>query len=155
MPHRQQIGSWIWDIRTGAEQWSDAQYDLLGYRPRAIAPTYDTFKQALHPDDKEHVLAMVAASLKGQATYRIGCRIIRPDGDVVRVLCAGDVVRDSKGRAVRMAGTMARVRQCEERRRMVLSSDLHSAVRRVSIISGLSVEQIAQLAISEKYRKAS
>lgn len=153
MPHRQQIGSWIWDIRTGAEQWSDQQYDLLGYRPRAIAPTYDTFKQALHPDDRERVLAMVAASLKGSATYRIGCRIIRPDGDIVRVLCAGDVVRDSRGRAVRMAGTMVRVRQ--EVGEVVLSSDLHSAVRHVSAISGLSVEQIAQLAISAKYPKAS
>lgn len=103
------LGSWIWNMRTDDEEWSDGQYRLFGYEPGAVRPTYETFKRALHPDDKDRVLAAVAATIEQGRTYRVPCRIVRPDGAVVRVVCAGDVVRDGDGRAVMMAGTVVPV----------------------------------------------
>lgn len=125
------IGSWIWDMLTDEEEWSDEQCRLFGYEPQSIRPTYETFKQALHPSDRDRVLAAVAATLERGAPYRVPCRIVRPRGEVIHVVCAGDVMRDEEGRPVRMAGTVApvrrlvtlagtevdRVRQCAERNR--------------------------------------
>lgn len=103
------FGSWIWDMRTDQEEWSDGQYQLFGYRPREIRPTYDTFKAALHPEDGARVLAAVSATIKKGTAYRVPCRIIRRPGDVVHVVCAGDVVRDTNGEPVMMAGTVVPV----------------------------------------------
>lgn len=105
------FGSWIWDMRTDQEEWSDGQYRLFGYRPREIRPTYDTFKVALHPEDRARVLAAVSATIEQGQTYRVPCRIIRRPGDVVHVICAGDVVRDTGGEPVMMAGTVVPVRR--------------------------------------------
>ena len=33
------IGSWDWDMITGAETWSDELYRIFGYAPQAITPT--------------------------------------------------------------------------------------------------------------------
>lgn len=145
------FGSWIWDMRTDEEEWSDGQYLLFGYRPREIRPTYETFKSALHPEDRPRVLSAVSATIQKGTTYRVPCRIIRRPGDVVHVVCAGDVVRDSNGEPVRMAGTVVPVRRREGV--IAVSSDLHAAVRQVAAVSGMSFERIAELAIQAKYRK--
>lgn len=146
------FGSWIWDMRTDEETWSDGQYQLFGYEPREIRPTYDTFKAALHPEDRARVLQAVSATVQKGTTYRVPCRIIRRPGDVVHVICAGDVVRDTNGEPVMMAGTVVPVWKQEGM--IAVSSDLHAAARQAAAISGLSFERIAELAIQAKYHKA-
>lgn len=128
------FGSWIWDMRTDEETWSDGQYQLFGYEPRSIRPTYDTFKQALHPEDRERVLSAVSATVQKGTTYRVPCRIIRRPGDVVHVICAGDVVRDTNGEPVMMAGTVVPVRKRETV--ITLASQEAELVRRAAEKSG-------------------
>ena len=144
------FGSWIWDMRTNEEEWSDGQYLLFGYRPREIRPTYDTFKQALHPEDRARVLSAVSSTIKRGTTYRVPCRIIRRPGDVVHVVCAGDVVRDANGEPIRMAGTLVPMRRREGV--IAVSSDLHAAVRRAARMSGQPVQDLIALALRSRLR---
>ncbi len=100
------LGSWEWDIVTGAERWSDEQFRVFGYAPNQITPTYDLFLRALHPDDLPRVREAVDAALHRRVSYNIDCRIIRPSGEVRHVNCRGLVHRNVDGQPIRMTGTV-------------------------------------------------
>ena len=100
------IGSWDWDLRTGAHTWSDEQFRIFGYAPQAITPTYDTFRKALHPDDRTPVFQAVEATVAHDLPYDIECRIICPSGEERTIHCRGKVTRDTLGKPIHMAGTV-------------------------------------------------
>jgi len=100
------LGSWDWDIATGAERWSDEQYRIFGLDPAHTKPTYSTFLTALHPDDRERVEQAVAKTLRYDTRYNIECRIIRPSGELRHINCRGIVRRHQDGSPISMAGTV-------------------------------------------------
>ena len=100
------LGSWDWEIATGAERWSDEQYRIFGLDPAHTTPTYATFLTALHPDDRERVEQSVAKALTYDTRYNIECRIIRPNGELRYIHCRGIVHRQADGSPVSMAGTV-------------------------------------------------
>jgi PAS domain S-box-containing protein len=100
------LGSWHWDIATGKVEWSDEQFRIFGYEPRAIEVTYDRFLTALHPDDQASVLAATDDAFLGMCPYDVEYRIIRPNGEVRFIHARGDVHRDATGYPLSMAGTV-------------------------------------------------
>ncbi len=100
------VGSWEWDVDTGIETWSDEQFRIFGYSPHAIRPTVDTFREAIHPEDRAKVFKAVEDTLEQNHPYEVICRIIRPSGESRYVLCRGRVTHDIEGRPKRMAGTV-------------------------------------------------
>lgn len=100
------LGSWEWDIRSGNEIWSDEQGRIFGYEPGSVTPIHDTFKNALHPEDRDRVLEAVERSLSSGAPYDVECRIIQTGGDIRFVRCRGIVERDAADQPIRMAGTV-------------------------------------------------
>ena len=100
------LGSWEWEIETGKERWSAEQYRIFGYAPNSIEPTYELFKQALHIEDREKVLATVETALNEGEPYEVECRIVHLSGEVRSVQCRGEVVRDATGTPVQMHGTV-------------------------------------------------
>lgn len=100
------LGSWEWNIDSGIERWSDEQFRIFGLSPETIMPTYGTFVDALHQDDRERVIRAIEAALAGTAPYEIECRIVRPTGEVRQIQCRGIVHRDPNGRPLRMSGTV-------------------------------------------------
>ncbi len=100
------LGSWEWDIDTGAATWSDEQFRIFGHEPGAIAVTYDTFLAALLPDDHDHVLAAVNDALLGKHPLDVDCRIVRPTGEVRTIHCRGEMTRNDSGHPLRMSGTI-------------------------------------------------
>lgn len=123
-----QVGSWEWNIDTGAEIWSDEQFRIFGYEPHAISPTIDTFRDALHPDDRDRVLTAVGNTLDLGHPYELICRIVRPSGETRHVLCRGTVTRQSAGRSQRMMGT---VQDVTEQRTM--ESLLNDSLQRLNL----------------------
>lgn len=100
------FGSWERDIRTGIEIWSDEQCRIFGFEPGTILPTYDTFKAALHPEDRERVLAAGERSLVSDEPYDVECRIVQPCGIIRFVRCRGMVIRNFAGEPIRISGTV-------------------------------------------------
>jgi len=100
------VGNWVWDIPTGALNWSDEIYRIFGYGPKSIDATYEAFLAAVHPDDREMVTRKVNAALHAKTPYVIDHRIVWPDGTIRYVHERGTVQFDDKGQAVRMLGTV-------------------------------------------------
>lgn len=99
------LGSWDWDIDSGNVLWSEELFRIFGHEPGAIPVTYDTFLNALHPDDHDRVLRAINEALTGRTMYDVECRIVRPNHEIRTIHCRGEVVRGDNGRPVSMSGS--------------------------------------------------
>src|ERR1700722_19921302 len=79
------IGSWDWDVATGAVTWSDELYRMYGLEPRSREITFEFFVSRLHEDDRVRVQQQVALAVERGGPFAYTERIVRPDGSV-RVL---------------------------------------------------------------------
>jgi PAS domain S-box-containing protein len=110
------IGSWEWDIGTGALAWSDETYRVLGYVQGAVTPTFERFLAVVHADDRDRVHAAIAAALQHpDGHYEAEFRVRGPNGAELIAHSRGRVHFDADGRPLRIAGT---AQDITEQRRM-------------------------------------
>lgn len=100
------LGSWEREIDSGEETWSDEQFRIFGYVPQSINPTMETFREAVHPDDRSQVMTTLERALADRTPFEQECRIVRPDGEVRVIQCRGALVLGMDGTPARMVGTV-------------------------------------------------
>lgn len=100
------IGSWGWEVATGANLWSEETFRLLGLEPNKIQPSYELFCSLIHPEDRERVVAAARSALDSGAAYEVEYRIVHPQGETRYLHCRGEVTRDASGRALRLDATV-------------------------------------------------
>ncbi len=100
------IGSWEWDLASGAALRSDELHRIYGVEPGAIPSTAEAFLAFVHPDDRARVESMERAAAAGSGRYAMDYRAVWPDGSVRFIHDEGEVVRDAAGAPVRMVGTV-------------------------------------------------
>lgn len=98
------VGSWDWDISKDIITWSDQIEPLFGFKKGEFKKTYEAFLECVHPDDRQFVIDSVNDSLEKGEEYNIEHRIVWPDDSIHWVEETGDVIRDKKGKPVRMLG---------------------------------------------------
>lgn len=78
--------------------WSDNSETVLGVKDLFLARDGNLFLRHSHPDDRFLLLSELERALRGDASYRVTYRWIRPDTDQVRWLhCRADLVRRADG----------------------------------------------------------
>lgn len=100
------IGSWGWDVTTGATLWSEETFRLLGLEPGKVQPSYELFSSMVHPEDRERVVAAARSALDSGVAYEVEYRIVHPQGEIRHLHCRGEVTRDASGRALRLDATV-------------------------------------------------
>lgn len=100
------IGSWDWNILSGALSWSDEIYRIFGLSPQAFGATYEAFLSYIHPDDRQNVIDAVNATLNEGRLYSIEHRVVQPNGDIRFVHEQGEIYYDETGKPVQMIGTV-------------------------------------------------
>lgn len=108
------IGSWDWDIRTGALHWSEQIEPMFGFLRGEFGATYDDFLDCIHPRDRQRVVEAVAACIEHGEDYALEHRIVWPDGTIRWVSETGDVIRDGEAKAIRMLGVVQDVTRHKE-----------------------------------------
>ncbi len=100
-------GIWKWDVRGNKQEFSRRYYTMLGYEPGEFSASHETWRELIHPDDREAALRVVEEHLAEQADdYTNEFRMRAKDGRYRWIRTRGRVVeRDSRGRAVRMIGS--------------------------------------------------
>lgn len=123
---------WDWDVSTGRIVWSEAGPRAFRYPPEEVGTTVDWHYEHVHPDDQERVVSGSSGVISG--TDEVWCdeyRFLRGDGSYATVLDRGYVVRNSRGEAVRVIGSMMdvteRKRQEETHRFLAQASTLLDA----------------------------
>lgn len=99
------IGSWELDLVSNTLIWSDELYSIFELLPSDFGPTYETFLQGVHPDDRELVNKTYRKSVQQAIPYEIVHRLLMPDGRVKIVQVRGET-EYKDGRPVRSYGSM-------------------------------------------------
>jgi PAS domain S-box-containing protein len=99
-------GSFDWDIVTGAFVWSPEYFTLLGLEPGSLMPTYQAWRDQVHPEDISQVEAALHHSLAERRDIDLEYRVVRPDGTICWINGRGHTFYNAAGEPVRMVGLM-------------------------------------------------
>ena len=99
-------GVWDRNLVTGEVYFGENWCRNLGYQDQAEIQG-QTFESLLHPEDRERVLALREAHLRGETSrYEAEYRLRNKAGGWQWILSRGQVVaRDAEGKALRLVGT--------------------------------------------------
>jgi PAS domain S-box-containing protein len=105
-----QMGTWEWDVASGAIHWSESVARMFGLPPGNSPEGFEAYLALIHPDDRGVVAAAIESSVgRGSSDYAVEHRIVWPDGSIRWMACRGRAEFDALGKPLRMAGTVADV----------------------------------------------
>lgn len=100
------IGSWEWEVSTGAVSWSNEHFRLLGLEAGTVIPSLDLYLQHVHPDDRAKARATLNLSFRRGGPFEYHQQIVRADGVVRTLYSRGETVCGADGRPERLRGTV-------------------------------------------------
>lgn len=74
------MGSWEWDMVTQETRWSDNYFFIHGFKPTEFEPSFDLFRNRIHPDDVHFLDETLANIINEKTPSNFELRIIQPDG---------------------------------------------------------------------------
>lgn len=117
-------GLWDWDVQSQLTYVSPRYEEMLGY-PVGTIDSYNTWESLIHPDDKERVLAAVAAHWERRAPYDIEFRMRHSSGEYRWFHSMGQALWDAQGRPVRMTGYLRDISARKAAEEQLRRSDSH------------------------------
>ena len=99
-----QIAAWDWNLVTGEVLWNDNHFHVLGYSPGEISPSYESWRDQVHPDDLDWVEHHFIIALDTQSDFEVEYRVIHPDGSLRWLFDKGRGVYNEAGQPIRMIG---------------------------------------------------
>lgn len=92
------LGSWELRVDDGTWTWSDGVYRTHGLEPGA-EPSLELFASALHPDDRDRVLEVIANALSRfeKGDIAVPYRVVKPDGSIRFITTLGRTDTGSDG----------------------------------------------------------
>jgi PAS domain S-box-containing protein len=100
------LGTWTWDMESGRVTWSDELYRILGLEPERVTPSVEAFFGAVHPADRERVMATSEQAIRDGVLPLVDCRIVRPDGSIRYTTSSGLYLFDARGKPRRVVGAV-------------------------------------------------
>ena len=73
-------GVWEWNSDTDQVYWSEDIYRMMGFTPHSVDPNYDTWLNAIHPEDRLESDALVKAHMKNLSDLNMEFRVFGQDG---------------------------------------------------------------------------
>ena len=82
-------GTWEWDLRTHENIWSEELWKLYGLDPHDCEPTYETWRQTIHPDDRAKTEQIVQEAATHGAELNAEWRVRDRDGSIRWLMSRG------------------------------------------------------------------
>ncbi|KQO99329.1 hypothetical protein ASF33_06770 [Methylobacterium sp. Leaf92] len=122
---------WDWDFASDRLTMNGSASALFGHGEAEMTVTDAWWRSKIHPDDRERIEASITRLVEGREDrWTDEYRFARRDGTYSEVIDRGFVIRNDRGKAVRMVGAMhdvteqrragAALRSSEERLRLAL-----------------------------------
>ncbi|MBN2283823.1 MAG: PAS domain S-box protein [Deltaproteobacteria bacterium] len=136
------IGHWELNLKSSVLEWSDEIYRILGLKPREFDASRDAFLVAVHPDDRDAVIAAYRNAVEKKTQYDIEYRLLLNDGTVKYVNEKLQTIYDDNGIPVFFMGTVQDITGSKEAEERV--NHLNRVLR--------AIRDVNQLIIKEKDR---
>lgn len=122
-------GLWDWNIRNNTVYYSFRWKSMLGFDDAGIGSTLEEWLSRVHPDDREQVEAKLSAHINSQSPqFECEHRIRHKDGTYRWMLNRGLAVRDTHGKAYRMAGSQTDITGRKNAEAQLLHDAFHDAL---------------------------
>ena len=99
------LGCWEWDPASGRLTWSDELYRIYGLQPGAFRPTFESYLERVHPEDRQAVAAALSRALVQGRGFMLEERVLRPDGELRYLRTRGEPVGEAGGPPSMIVGT--------------------------------------------------
>ena len=100
-------GSWAFDVATRQiVHWSQEHFRIFGFDPAQGMPSFETFRQRIHPDDQARVADILERAVRERTDYELDCRIVLPDGAMKYIRAVGHPVFNASADPVEFVGTV-------------------------------------------------
>ncbi|RFC36259.1 MAG: PAS domain S-box-containing protein [Candidatus Nitrotoga sp. LAW] len=100
------LGNWELDFLSNQLIWSDETFRIFELDKAQFSATYESFLNAIHPDDREAVRTAYTRSLETKEDYAIDHRLLFPDGRIKYVHEQCQTVFSETGQPLRSLGTV-------------------------------------------------
>jgi PAS domain S-box-containing protein len=98
------FGCWEWDLVKDCLIWDERMYELYGLKKSPTSEAYQTWVNAIHPDDRADTEEKLAQALLGVTEFDTEFRVIHPDGSIHFIKAHGLVERDEQDRPCSAVG---------------------------------------------------
>ena len=123
-----------YDHGTGRTEWF-GDVARLGFAPESFPRTREVWQAALHPDDRDRVLAGFGRNLAEGGRFEMEYRVRRPDGQYRHWLARGQLMSPRQGTAPRIVGAVSDV--TERKRAEALEAERAGLRQAVASMEGV------------------
>ncbi|MBD2205960.1 PAS domain S-box protein [Calothrix sp. FACHB-1219] len=120
------MGSWDWEVQTGALHWSEGHFTVLGLQPYECQPAYEVWASRVHPDDLATAEATLEQAMHQRKDYHHEYRLRWTDGSIHWVEARGQATYDSQGKPKNSIGVVIDIterKQAEQERERLLERE--------------------------------
>lgn len=99
---------WDYDYEKDTLFWGRGFYELFGYDPEKVTPTFDLLMSLVHPEDRERIVGQVRLFIKtpqGRNWFE-EYRFLKADGSYAYVIDRAIFIRDHRDKVTRVIGAM-------------------------------------------------
>jgi PAS domain S-box-containing protein len=148
------IGSWELDIVNNILTWSDEIYQMFEIDPKRFGASYESFLDAIHPDDRDAVNFAYTNSIKTRTPYAIDHRLRFADGRIKYVHEECETFYDADDKPLLSIGTvqditerkLAEMEIAHVNRTLLMLSDTNQALIRTTDEVTL-LNEVCQIAV--------
>lgn len=99
--------TWDWNVLTNEVIWSRSHFEILGYQPDEVEPSYAAWIDRVHPEDRAFLETEITRCMCDKSDYLAIFRVVWPDASVHWLSARGRFEYADDARCVRMVGAMA------------------------------------------------
>lgn len=132
-------GVWVWEFASNRLKWDAGMEAIYGLEPGTFGGTNADWAAFVHPDDREQVMAEVAAGLEADDHISQQFRINRTDGSIRHIQARAIIVRDATTRQIRRVIGI----NSDFTEQVQMEETLRTSEERYRLLSDLTVEGVA------------
>jgi PAS domain S-box-containing protein len=100
-------GSCAWNVATRETIHSSEEHSrLFGFDPEGGIPSFEAFRQRMHPEDRDRVIETVDRAIRERTDFEVDFRVVLPDGTMKYIYGVGHPAFNTCGDLVKIVGTI-------------------------------------------------